>query len=196
MPVCKQFSGQVARQSELRHAEDASSWLQALWRSILEHGEATELHLVQVALQCTMAQAKWAHKKYRLRAFGAASLNARDAIVGPSQLDPSIRHFLDASLQKNVRDFFIQVFHHFCAKRLAFHAIMSEHCNVVATMVDQRDEDICRIIAEGLDCASRRHEFGAIGISEVAVPRLVMVMKLPLAAQGRLHDSVRIFVDL
>lgn len=38
---------------------------------------------------------------------------------------------------------------------------MYEHCDLVATPALQRKEDICLVIAEGLDCALSQTEFRA-----------------------------------
>lgn len=45
--------------------------------------------------------------------------------------------FLDASLQKSGRDFFMRDLDHLGAERLVFCAIISKHCNVVATTARQ-----------------------------------------------------------
>lgn len=109
----------------------------------------------------TLAQAKWAQEKVRLSAFEAALLNLWDAIVNRRSLAASTPWFLDASLLKGAGDFFMRDLDNVRAQGKVFCTSMSEHCSAAATTVNQRPEDICRVIAQGMDSAWSLPEFGA-----------------------------------
>lgn len=84
--------------------------------------------------------------------FEALLLNARDEVVDQSSLAPIAHRLLDASLQKNIEDFFMLVSDHLRAVGLVFCTNTSKHCGIIENAECARHEDIRRAITEGLDC--------------------------------------------
>lgn len=60
--VHKQVFCQVVLQSVLQDAQVALSWFEVRCRSVRKHAKATEHHLLQVAQECTVTQAKLVHE--------------------------------------------------------------------------------------------------------------------------------------
>lgn len=81
--------------------------LRARGSSAGEHSKVPEWHLMQVAEQLAVAQARVAHKKSSSRAFDAALLNVLDAVEDQGSLSANVHRILDTSLQKSTTDFCI-----------------------------------------------------------------------------------------
>lgn len=94
-------------------------------------------------------------------AFGAALLNAQDAVADQSSLAPNARWFLDASWQKSTENLFMRLLDQFQAKGLVLRSNISEDCGVIVTTARVRHEDIRQVIAESLDRTRNLPKFGA-----------------------------------
>lgn len=152
--------GHAALQYELLYAQDSSARFEARRRPVYAQERVTERHIAQATPQLTVAGAKLAFEKFRLRALEAQLLNVQNEIVDQGWLVTDIPWFPGTSLKKKVLDLFMLVFDHFWVYGSVFLASMSELCNIVMTTAFKRHKESQVIIAEGLDCALVQPEFG------------------------------------
>lgn len=157
----KQVPGEATPQCELPDAEDATSRLEARWKSACEHAKSTERRFLQVAQQITAAFDKPAQEKSHWRAFAAALINVRDVVADQSSPVANARQFLETSLQKTTEDFFMPVLDHDCPEGLVFRTNMFKHCYVIETTARVLHGYIRRVNAEGYGHAPSLPEFGA-----------------------------------
>lgn len=144
-------SGHITVKSELPGPPNSFYRFEARWKSGHEHGKATECHLTQIVQPPTVAHAKLAHEKSRLRTSEVGLRNAPDELADKNTLTANTGRFLDDSLQKCIADSFMRVLDHICAEEFVFPTNPSKHCIVIYTLGRAPQEDIRRFVTEMLD---------------------------------------------
>lgn len=189
MALFNQVFAHASVKLEFDNARDVSSRFDALWKSALKRAKATERHLLQVAQQLTVAQAKKEHGNRRSRGFEEAFLIARDVVADQSSLVANERPVLDASLQKSTKTFFMGVLDHVRTKGLVFRTRIPEHFGVIQTTVRARQEGSRQGIATRLDCSWSHAEVGEmITLWLMFLWVLALMVEIPVA-QARLRLS-------
>lgn len=135
-----------------------------------------------IAQRLTVARPRFGHEKSRFRALEAALLNAWDVVPDQNSLAVNMSRFLHASLQKCVMDFFIGVLEHVRTKWLVYHANMSEHCIFSRPQCVSDMKINAELSLKGWNILRLCLSLVPMITLPLAIPRVVTVIEMPLAA--------------